>query len=41
VPNVDKEDSKLDRDGKLRDIGVVVEYLVGLKEFYKSVKDQW
>jgi hypothetical protein len=41
VPNTDKEDGELDRNGKLRDVGVIVEDVVVFNEFHKTVKDKW
>jgi len=40
VPSTNKKDSKLDRNGMLRDVGVVVKDAVVFDEFHKVVKDR-
>jgi hypothetical protein len=38
---MDKEDGKLDRNRKLRDVGVIVKDVVVFNEFCKTVEDKW
>jgi len=40
VPKVNEKDSKLDRDGMLWDIGVVVEDAIVLDEFYEVIENR-
>jgi hypothetical protein len=41
VPDTDKEDGELDRDRKLRDVGVIVDDVVVFDEFCETVEDKW
>jgi hypothetical protein len=41
VPDTNKEDGKLDGDGRLWDVGPVVKDLMVLDEFHKAIKNMW
>jgi hypothetical protein len=40
MSDTNEEDSELDGNGKLRDVGVVVEDAVVFDEFHEAVKDR-
>ena len=41
MPETDKKDGKLDWDGMLWDMGVVVKDVVLVDEFHETVKYKW
>ena len=41
MPDTNKEDGELDRDGMLWDVGVVVKDIMVFDEFHEMVKDKW